>query len=541
MIEEVKFRSYLEKRAKYLFLLLFIAVSFVCAITHEPWADEAQSWMMVTERLKPGSNAPSLLGGVVYEGHPIVYHLYLFLFAGWLPYLLSPLTSWLASCVGMLFLAKSKLDYRLFCLCCICPVFYYWVAAFARSYSLCLAFAGVLCYMYPKRFDRPVVYSIAIAFGMSIHFEFSVVVALLGLCFGIELLSILIKDIKMTGLLYSLKMRSEFYAAGIIMLCGAGFMLVQFLLVDTSVNLVKFQDNFFLNELLMYITSMTFSIGQLSGVFHLIFLVPVLIWIFSFGHDWKTRVFSWASLLMSSFVMFRSGLASVQKASIVFMTGFICLIVCSEGFRVLESSTNKRFRHHSRVKSAGIITLFLFCMLLAVKISPKKALNDLTGEFDPEISSGYYLAEALDPAHPVLVIQGSNFLAAIPILDAAGFDVIMVGNVHDVLYAEWSCSSMAFNDALWALGYEDISTGDYIDIIASREVPKDEWAYCVVYAGNEYLVDYIAEHDPILKTDEYAVISVQSKGSDYLREVTNKYKDKEFRLDIALMELNNNK
>ena len=150
----------MTERKKFFYIILFLlwlGITFVTGVLHEPWADEAQSWLisrdntyfdMITKYLK-------------YEGHPALFYFLLrFLHQLQLPYNFLFLVPMCATGIGVyLLLFKTKLPDLIKC---IFPFTYYIIYQYgviARSYSLVLPVLMLIAIIYKNRIQKILLYS----------------------------------------------------------------------------------------------------------------------------------------------------------------------------------------------------------------------------------------------------------------------------------------------------------------------------------------------------------------------------------------------
>lgn len=147
---------------KILWFLFYSILLFYVARTHEPWFDEAQSWMI-------SSNFEfSILQS---EGHPCLWYLLegLFIKCGltyeyvWvIPFSLSVISSFI-------FIFFVKLDNKIKFLFLLTPTILYFGNCFARSYSLIILLVILLMVVYPNRLKHPYIYGLILLLLINTH------------------------------------------------------------------------------------------------------------------------------------------------------------------------------------------------------------------------------------------------------------------------------------------------------------------------------------------------------------------------------------
>lgn len=150
------------------FLILFISLGYLVGLHHEPWADEAQHWLLardctlfnlVTERLK-------------YEGHPILWYLILKTFIFFkLPYEKFFLIPLIFSSIGVYILFfKIKFPTILKIFIPFTYYIFYQYSVVARSYCLVLPTLTLTAFLWKDRFYHPFRYLTCLVLLLNICF-----------------------------------------------------------------------------------------------------------------------------------------------------------------------------------------------------------------------------------------------------------------------------------------------------------------------------------------------------------------------------------
>lgn len=168
-----------------LICLAFVAVNATLLYYHEPWRDEAQSWLIARDL--PFIKIPAQM---YYEGHPCLWHLLVALPAKLgLPYLSQNILSFLIMTATVLlfvfFAPMSNLFKAVFCLSPACTYFF---PVIARNYCLIPLFMVLLALMYPKRFEWRYRYCLVIALLVQTHVVMLATAFFIALMYMIEVL-----------------------------------------------------------------------------------------------------------------------------------------------------------------------------------------------------------------------------------------------------------------------------------------------------------------------------------------------------------------
>ncbi len=147
-----------HKKIPYIIVVLFIVLSVLLIINHEPWVDEAQAWLVARDV----PNLASLVDQMGYEGSPALWHIILLPFAkSGAPYSSMAVIHFLVMLTAIILFIRnapfSPLQKFLF-------VFGYYIFyeynIIARSYVLTVLILFVIASIYKTRFKRPILYSI---------------------------------------------------------------------------------------------------------------------------------------------------------------------------------------------------------------------------------------------------------------------------------------------------------------------------------------------------------------------------------------------
>ena len=122
------------------------------ALRHEPWADEAQAWLIARD-----SNPIEMAVDVLrYEGHPILWYLVLTPFAKTLPYGSMTVVAVLFGIAGaLLWTLRSPVPLAVRLAVPFTYFLFYQYAVVARSYVLLPLLMFWLAHEYPRRHERP--------------------------------------------------------------------------------------------------------------------------------------------------------------------------------------------------------------------------------------------------------------------------------------------------------------------------------------------------------------------------------------------------
>lgn len=141
-------------------MVLFIILTSIGVYYHEPWFDEAQTWLIAKDL-----NFWELLKYMKYEGHTFIWYLVLMPFAKLnfqYPLPMSILNLVFAWSAAFIVLKKFPPMPIIKCLIIFSMPLAYQYAVIARPYAIGLVFLFALAALYKKRLERPILYSLLI-------------------------------------------------------------------------------------------------------------------------------------------------------------------------------------------------------------------------------------------------------------------------------------------------------------------------------------------------------------------------------------------
>jgi len=165
-------------------ILFFCAVSLVLILNHEPWADEAQAWLIARD-----SN--NLLQSVRYEVTPGLWHFILYPFAkAGMPYFTAQIIHFFIILAAVIiFVTKSPFTrlQKTFFILGYYVIYEYNVIA--RSYVLTVLFLFLIADCYQKRYSKPLLYSILLFLLANCNLQSLFIAGCLAVSYWYELLA----------------------------------------------------------------------------------------------------------------------------------------------------------------------------------------------------------------------------------------------------------------------------------------------------------------------------------------------------------------
>ena len=185
-----------RNKFNFILLIIWLVVVLFSLVHHELWRDEAQAWCVVRDL-----NIADIFKEARIEGHPIFWYLVLLPFAKMgLPVISMQIAAMLSVFMAAaVFIFKSPFDKFQKTIIVLSAGMLYFLPVAARNYALIPPFLFLLAILYPKRSEKPYLYSILIILLSNTH------LLMLGFClisavlFSVEKLKDFLqsKDIKL--------------------------------------------------------------------------------------------------------------------------------------------------------------------------------------------------------------------------------------------------------------------------------------------------------------------------------------------------------
>ena len=146
-------RSRAEKIVLYLLYALWFAFNLYLCIKHEPYRDEAQSWLIAKD-----NDILGMIGSMWQEGHSWLFHLILYPFAhlGFPFAYVKYIGFAFAAAAMLLYVSKAPFKTPVICVTMFLPFINYYAGAFARPYAVMLLGAVLTGMAWKSREIHPV-------------------------------------------------------------------------------------------------------------------------------------------------------------------------------------------------------------------------------------------------------------------------------------------------------------------------------------------------------------------------------------------------
>ena len=155
-----------KKNLYWLIFILYSIVNLILMLKHEPWRDEIHAWLMAKEL-----SIPQLIIESRFDGHPILWHLILMPFAkiGFSVITLNLIGFVIILISAWLFIFKTNLSLFFKTIVVFTIPFTYVFSAISRNYCLIILLFMLITILYDKKQNKPLLYSILIAFLVHTH------------------------------------------------------------------------------------------------------------------------------------------------------------------------------------------------------------------------------------------------------------------------------------------------------------------------------------------------------------------------------------
>ncbi len=166
------------RTANVIVLTVFLAVTLIFSLSHEPWYDELQAWQIVKY-----NDLGGILRQMNYEGHPLLWYAVLIPFVRLgMPCGMMPLISWSFTAVtSALLVFRSPFEMKMKLAVLFSGGFLYYNSVMSRVYCLIPLLLFLTAELYPKRKERPILFGVLVALLANTHIMMCGLVGALGI------------------------------------------------------------------------------------------------------------------------------------------------------------------------------------------------------------------------------------------------------------------------------------------------------------------------------------------------------------------------
>ncbi len=176
-----------SKIFKYLLLLIYSILVFVLAYHHELWRDEVDVWLFVRD-----TDFTTFFRYLSNSGHPGLWHLVLLPFAklGFPNYTITVIHVLIGISTAYLILFHSTFKPLFSVLLIFSYYFFFEYTVVSRNYALYNFLLFLIATLYPKRFDKPVLFGIIALLLANCNIYATVIASGVGLIYLVEVLEL---------------------------------------------------------------------------------------------------------------------------------------------------------------------------------------------------------------------------------------------------------------------------------------------------------------------------------------------------------------
>ncbi len=482
--------------------LIYGALTFIGALNHEIWFDEAQAWNIARD-----NDIAGIVGMMKYEGHPPLWHFILYPFAhlGFSVDVI-PLISWAFMTVtAALVLFVLPLSLPLKTAVVFSGGFIFTNSVVSRSYCLVPFLLCLIAIVYKNRRKRPVLFGLLVALLANTHVCFSGMVGIL----GIFMIAELIKEWKASSVKENLSR-----VAGLLISGTGVLMLVLPLLSSLSTNSVTAEMQLGLSQIIGSVVNSPFkvslygvSVSGENGIYASLACVAVQICML--GMLILLRRYRRAFIIQLTFLLIYIITGEVifytnaNRAAIVLFS-FVFVLCIAMGEKPAERKAEKiktdtniigtLFSTLSKLDKNALKryeALLTAVMLMTAPTAAIHLIRDYTEQFCPAKKAAEFIAAEL-PADAVYVTESDS----LPQLSAYYPDIKLYSLQHGEFYTYTSHrvvdGELDYAETEKDLGeYENIYRINVVDM--GEDMTPDENKLFVIREGMEWYanIDYI--------------------------------------------------
>ena len=383
--------------------VLFLILNGFLVIVHEPWRDEVHAWLITRQM-----SIPEMIVFSRQETHPILWNLVLFPFAKLgAPIWTMNLVSYLCIAVSAwLFVFKTKVHNIAKILILFTVPFVYTFSSIARNYCLVILLGMIICVLYGKRYEKPLIYSICISLLVFTHALAWGFVAGLTVTFHMKEIVM-----KIAGKSSLDKNRFGKVLAGFILIALSSVTVVMTLIGSGNKGLFTGDDQY--TDRVIISTVVLMVLG----------LVLLLI---GKGRIWKEFV-PLCTTYIFMIVVYKLVYSGLYYQRLILIPAFMLF------FTVTVFAENKDLK---KLETAGIYVLFALSIL--VNGSLVQTFNSASDDILYNYSSAKEMADYINANLPdedvILVDSGVYAQTIVPYTDKTLYDVRYEANITDSLY-----------------------------------------------------------------------------------------------------------
>lgn len=166
---------------------VYSILTFIGALNHEIWFDEAQAWNIARD-----NDIAGIISQMVYEGHPPLWHFLLYPFShSGVSVEVLPFISWFITCLtAALVLWKSPFGLPMKCIVIFSGGFLFHWSVTARQYCIVALIMVLIAIAYKSRNEHPIVFGILVGLLANTHIMMCGLVGIIGIYMIIDLIKL---------------------------------------------------------------------------------------------------------------------------------------------------------------------------------------------------------------------------------------------------------------------------------------------------------------------------------------------------------------
>ena len=455
-------KQLLIKRINTIILIIFIILSILIGSHHEPWADEAQSWLIARD-----ASIGEIIWNIArYEGTFPLWFLILklFIICG-LQYKYLYMVSIFISSVGLwVFLNKTNLPIYIKILFPFNFYIFYQYNIVARSYSLLFLAFSFWLVTYKRRFSNPLKYISTLIFFSFISMHGMVISLGFALLFFVELFK---------------KQKIKDNVKYIILICTIWLVEVIILLPskDLYMSVLALYN---IKEMFIFIINEIFIINNFSSLIYNVICIFFIMWIFI------------------------CNLRKNRDTCIVFCITFIFMIIVRVVshhlgilFFIIMFGYLENFETQTKISKKIFVLILLFYSIFSIISS----FNDIKWQYSGSKEMAQYL-KTIEYEEKLIYAFGYHNVSVLPYFDKEIFD-----NWKDMTYYKWKITNKDLYDytnfkKIDKSQFKDIEKPDYI-LVLDRKTFTTESIINYIESTGKYEIDYKTQGNMFFKDAYY--------------------------------------
>lgn len=478
-------KNWIRKNKINILITLFYAIiSFILISFHEPWRDEAQSWLIVRD-LK----FTEIIQQLKYEGHFMLWYIILLPFAKLgFPYITINIISWIISVISTwLIVSKAPFKSWFKILFVFSMPMIYLYPSISRCYCLIPLSISLIAITYKNRKSNPILYILAIVLLINTH------VIMLGLA-GILLLVFILeefKDIKQKTKEERKKLILSLIIGAITSILSI-FPLIESMNVNQTVGL-QFTDfnsfkKYFLNNLILIIYNITcINFKTIEQVLIVVFVLVGFI-IYCMQYEYKKNFKNLVILIVS--ISYQILLytciynTSPQKASTIIFIVFLIFWIQKEN---PEDSKIVRYSNRNKIMKFGILLLLVVHIILGIRLY---IINEIKYNYSSAKDTALFINNNISE-NAVITCNNMPYISAI---------IPYVNNISFYSLQE----EKIFSYVTWNGNEEVLLNSQYLDKIKELKKENNETYYILPKKDKDEYIEQLEEQKifiPIFESD----------------------------------------